>query len=207
MINEERYIMVPEKMEDGSIDLKWVFKPVKKLTTKLRETLKSLRYVNINLKLDIHRHFMMKISVIDLKQIWVAGKELMIQQKPELNTQIKSFCAKTKKYCCGFEGDISNEYFAICPHCNHIYVGVEGIDVPCDWCKDDIKFDPDNVKWIKYLCVNCPVNIGLDEANLNLEYAYNNQYYRKYKGIELGEQWDEINQEWKEIENGHSNKE
>ena len=42
-------------------------------------------------------------------------------------------------------------------------------------------------KWIKYNCVNCPASIGLDAANENLDYAYNNQYLLKNPGMELKE--------------------
>lgn len=160
------------------IDLRTIFYPVKENTLKLREAFGTKHWVATTLQLDKYRYFVYRITIHDKdNQLWVSGDTMWINQNPNKKVLIRSFCSKTKKWCCGFEGSDSHEFFSICPYCGKIFVAVNNTPVPCDYCKREIVCDS-SLKWIKFNCVNCPVNITLDEANLNINYAKANLYDR-----------------------------
>lgn len=159
---------------------KKAFFPIKEATEKLLESYARRRWVTILNKQDVYRYFLYKTIIHNAEeQLWVWGEGIIVNQNPESKVTIRNYCVKTRKWCCGHDGDITNEYFAVCPYCQHIFVAVADSTVPCDYCRRDIECNKEETRWIKYSCINCPANIGLDEANLKLDYAYNNQFSRK----------------------------
>lgn len=169
------------------IDPRNIMKALKQQSTDLIKIFAKRRWIVILNKMDTHRYFFYRVTISNPEeQLWVAGDRIVVNQNPNKDILIRSFCMKTKKWCCGFEGDISSEFFSVCPHCKHVYVGVRDSVVPCDWCNKDIDCS-EVTKWVKYSCINCPANIGLDDANKHLNYAYENQFLRKPTGMEQKE--------------------
>ncbi len=160
--NKNKYFEHVSK-DPNFIDPRSVYKPLKEETTLLRTIFAKRRWVNFMLKMDIHRYFTYRATINDpAKQLWMCGDQMVIDQNPEKNVDMRSFCMKTKKWCCGTEGDSTHEFFSVCPHCKHVFVAIKGTTVPCDYCRRELK--PEEVKtWVKYNCVNCPAHITLDE--------------------------------------------
>lgn len=178
---KDKYIDIINK--DGT-DPREVYRPLKKQTEDLHAMFAKRRWVATILQQDIYRYFIYRINIKNPEdQLWICGDTLVAKQIPKSKVTIRSICMRTKKWCCGSEGSNTNEYFTICPHCKHVFVAVADSIVPCDYCQKDVDCNKAK-RWIKYNCVNCPVNIGLDEANIKLDYAYNNQLPRSDETFE-----------------------
>lgn len=164
--------------EEGNIDPRNSFTPLKEQTGKFHEIARGKKYFAIMSKMDKHRYFMYRVKINDIdNQLWICGDTIIGNPYPDAPVSIRCHCVKTKKWCCGWEGSISYEFFAVCPHCKHVFVAIDkNKEVPCDYCKKDV--DCNGLLHIRYNCENCPAEIGLDAANLNLDYAYNNQHIR-----------------------------
>jgi hypothetical protein len=178
-IQHKKYIEIRSHTKDGSVDPREVFYPVKMKTETLhRVYLPSHKKIHILTKCDIHRFVMYITLGIDADRIWISGYGIFINQNPERKVTVRNFCMKTKKWCCAWD-ETSNEFFSFCPHCGEITSLVINSDVPCHVCKKTISASSGrSIGFIKYNCINCPANIGLNEANNFKEFAKSNLLFR-----------------------------
>jgi len=160
-------------IDPNNLDPRLTFHSLRKQTQLLSEIYGTRRHVTVMVRTDIHKYLCYKMRFKnDSSKMWVAGDSLFFVQNPRYSVLVKSFCVKTKKWCCGAEGNISNEYFAVCPHCNRVFVAVRDSDIPCDTCMKMITASQlKKIGWVRFGCVNCPANIGLDQANKFMNYA------------------------------------
>ena len=169
---QEKYILAPTVEHPHRF-----YFPIKDLTYKFREMMKTKNYVRIMTQVDLCRWILTQWYIYCAEDIWICGDAMILNAEPSKKILCQPMCVRTRRTCPAHYSE-SREFFLICPSCRNLGVAVKGTFWKCSKCKQSIPYNlVGDVPFIVMGCADCPVKIGEEGVKANIKKKAN--YYIK----------------------------